>query len=170
LFWKPPKKKFANELFLSPSAAPLARIQPSDKKFDPHDLAGIWTRNSSRLGYGGGGTCADCGDRGFGVAAILGTFLGTKLYEWTGSWESAFYASAALAMVAGLTVPALRVYGPELFPTRLRGMHPDNPVNRVTDGGVQLELPPRIRRPGADFDALVSALAAGARRRCSGEG
>jgi OFA family oxalate/formate antiporter-like MFS transporter len=43
-----------------------------------------------------------------GVAAILGTFLGTKLYEWTESWESAFYASAALAMVAGLTALVLR--------------------------------------------------------------
>jgi phage replication-related protein YjqB (UPF0714/DUF867 family) len=58
----------------------------------------------------------------------------------------------------------------ELIPTRLRGMHPDNPVNRVTDGGVQLELPPRIRRPGADFDALVSALAVSAKRRCNGGG
>ena len=43
----------------------LPRYLPSDKKFDPHDLAGVWTRNSSRLGYGGGGTCPDCGDRGF---------------------------------------------------------------------------------------------------------
>ena len=45
------------------------------------------------------------------------------------------------------------------MPARLRGLHPDNPVNRVTGGGVQLELPPRIRRPGDDFDALVRVLA-----------
>src|SRR5712691_2831188 len=31
--------------------------------FDPHDLSGIWSRNSQ--GYGGGGTCRGCGDRGF---------------------------------------------------------------------------------------------------------
>jgi OFA family oxalate/formate antiporter-like MFS transporter len=43
-----------------------------------------------------------------GVAAILGTFLGTKLYEWTGSWESAFYVSAALALAAGLTALLMR--------------------------------------------------------------
>jgi OFA family oxalate/formate antiporter-like MFS transporter len=43
-----------------------------------------------------------------GVAAILGTFLGTKLYEWTERWESAFYASAALALAAGLTALVLR--------------------------------------------------------------
>jgi hypothetical protein len=31
--------------------------------FDPHDLSGIWSRNSQ--GFGGGGTCRECGDRGF---------------------------------------------------------------------------------------------------------
>jgi len=31
--------------------------------FDAHDLSGIWSRNSQ--GYGGGGTCRGCGDRGF---------------------------------------------------------------------------------------------------------
>lgn len=33
-------------------------------------------------------------------------------------------------------------------PTELRGLHPDNPVNRVRGGGVQLELPPRVRGLG----------------------
>src|SRR5437588_11613228 len=33
------------------------------QNFDPHDLSGIWSRNSQ--GYGGGGTCRVCGDRGF---------------------------------------------------------------------------------------------------------
>jgi hypothetical protein len=61
--------------------APLARIQPSDKKFDPHDLAGIWTRNSSRLGHGGGGTCPDCGDRGFGNDVPPFTPLGQKMFD-----------------------------------------------------------------------------------------
>jgi phage replication-related protein YjqB (UPF0714/DUF867 family) len=31
------------------------------------------------------------------------------------------------------------------IPPRYRGVHPDNPVNRVVRGGVQLELPPRVR-------------------------
>jgi phage replication-related protein YjqB (UPF0714/DUF867 family) len=34
------------------------------------------------------------------------------------------------------------------IPNRLRGVHPDNPVNRPRDGGVQLELPPRVRGYG----------------------
>lgn len=31
------------------------------------------------------------------------------------------------------------------IPTRLRGVHPDNPANLPRFGGVQIELPPRIR-------------------------
>jgi phage replication-related protein YjqB (UPF0714/DUF867 family) len=56
------------------------------------------------------------------------------------------------------------------IPRHLRGMHPANPVNRVAAGGVQLELPPRVRRAGPDLDALISVLAAtaeGAIRRCN---
>lgn len=49
------------------------------------------------------------------------------------------------------------------IPRHLRGLHPDNPVNRPPAGGVQVELPPRIRRPGADYDLLVSVLASAAR-------
>ena len=33
----------------------------------------------------------------------------------------------------------------ERIPVRLRGRHPRNPVNLPRDGGVQLELPPRVR-------------------------
>lgn len=31
------------------------------------------------------------------------------------------------------------------IPSELRGMHPDNPVNQPRHGGVQIELPPRVR-------------------------
>jgi phage replication-related protein YjqB (UPF0714/DUF867 family) len=33
----------------------------------------------------------------------------------------------------------------DAVPAELRGLHPDNPVNRPRDGGVQLELPARAR-------------------------
>ena len=61
------------------------------------------------------------------------------------------------------------------IPHELRGLHPDNPVNRVRDGGTQLELSVRVRGlsprsplPGADglssvTSALVQGLAAAAR-------
>jgi phage replication-related protein YjqB (UPF0714/DUF867 family) len=56
------------------------------------------------------------------------------------------------------------------IPRELRGLHPDNPVNAPSHGGVQLELPPRVRGLGprwADWQgdgfvppaaALVAAL------------
>ena len=34
------------------------------------------------------------------------------------------------------------------IPRELRGLHPDNPVNAPRNGGVQLELPPRVRGLG----------------------
>lgn len=40
------------------------------------------------------------------------------------------------------------VTDPDDIPPGLRGMHPDNPVNRPRDGGCQLELPPRVRGIG----------------------
>ena len=36
----------------------------------------------------------------------------------------------------------------DAIPEELRGLHPDNPVNRPRAGGVQLELPPRVRGLG----------------------
>jgi phage replication-related protein YjqB (UPF0714/DUF867 family) len=64
------------------------------------------------------------------------------------------------------------------IPKELRGLHPDNPVNRPRQGGVQLELPPRVRGLGpfwTDFraehgddvhpphtEALIGALASAA--------
>jgi phage replication-related protein YjqB (UPF0714/DUF867 family)/gamma-glutamylcyclotransferase (GGCT)/AIG2-like uncharacterized protein YtfP len=61
------------------------------------------------------------------------------------------------------------------IPLELRGLHPQNPVNRTRDGGTQLELPSRVRGisprsplPGDDglstvTSALVQGLAAAAR-------
>lgn len=43
-------------------------------------------------------------------------------------------------------VPGYRVVTDlDAIPRELRGLHPDNPVNRVRGGGTQLELPPRVR-------------------------
>lgn len=57
-------------------------------------------------------------------------------------------------------------------PAELRGLHPENPVNKLRGGGVQLELPPRVRGLGPVWaewsgpglppptEALIEALAA----------
>jgi phage replication-related protein YjqB (UPF0714/DUF867 family)/gamma-glutamylcyclotransferase (GGCT)/AIG2-like uncharacterized protein YtfP len=45
-----------------------------------------------------------------------------------------------------VAVPGYRVVTDlDAIPRELRGMHPDNPVNRVRGGGTQLELTPRVR-------------------------
>jgi phage replication-related protein YjqB (UPF0714/DUF867 family) len=79
--------------------------------------------------------------------------------------------AAELAGTLTATLPHYRwIADLDAMPPHLRGLHPANPVNRVAFGGVQLELPPRVRRPGADYDTLVSVLAAvagDARRRCN---
>ena len=55
----------------------------------------------------------------------------------------------------------------DAIPRELRGVHPRNPVNLPLNRGVQLELPPRVRRGtnAPTFDpayeeAVVTALAA----------
>jgi phage replication-related protein YjqB (UPF0714/DUF867 family) len=56
----------------------------------------------------------------------------------------------------------------DAIPVRLRGVHPDNPVNRPAAGGVQLELPPRVRgttplsRPEY-LDGVIEGLATAAK-------
>ncbi len=84
------------------------------------------------------------------------------------------------AWLAGHLRPALPHYEVvddlDTIPAALRGLHPDNPVNLPPGGGVQLELPPRVRGLGPWWDdptraadrgshteALVDALAAAAR-------
>lgn len=61
-------------------------IQAADPKnagraFDKHDISGVWTRNGTPGGYGGGGTCRDCGDRGFGNDVPPLTARGQKMFD-----------------------------------------------------------------------------------------
>ena len=68
---------------------------------------------------------------------------------------------------------------PDAIPVDLRGRNPHNPVNCTAGGGVQLELPPRVRaigrhgdRPGAEehrarTQTLVLALADFAREQAA---
>lgn len=75
-----------------------------------------------------------------------------------------------------VTVPGYQVVTDiDAIPRELRGLHPDNPVNRVRRGGTQLELTPRVRGisprsqlPGDDglspaTSRLVQGLVAAAR-------
>jgi hypothetical protein len=60
----------------------LAHSPANDNKpYDKHDLSGFWSRNGSPGGYGGGGTCRDCGDRGFGTDVPPLTPVGQKMFD-----------------------------------------------------------------------------------------
>ena len=68
-------------------------------------------------------------------------------------------ARGRLALVLRDALPQDRfVDDLDVMPPKLRGVHPANPVNRPRHGGVQIELPPRIRRE-PDVPRLVAALA-----------
>jgi hypothetical protein len=53
----------------------------ANKPYDKHDLSGIWTRNGTPGGYGGGSTCRNCGDRGFNNDVPPFTALGQKMFD-----------------------------------------------------------------------------------------
>jgi phage replication-related protein YjqB (UPF0714/DUF867 family) len=99
-------------------------------------------------------------------------------YGREGRWTDVLLGGSDRGLAARLA-PVLRGALPEYevieelrdIPPELRGLHPDNPVNRVRSGGVQLELPPRIRglgpvwadwkgpEPAPPTQALIAALA-----------
>ena len=92
---------------------------------------------------------------GYGRDGHWGTLL-------VGGGNRALASRAAAALRAAL--PGYQIVDDlEAIPPALRGLHPDNPVNRAPGGGIQLELPPRVRDGEVrrhDRDALVEALAA----------
>ena len=73
------------------------------------------------------------------------------------------------ATLAAALRPALPDYDVVLdldaIPRELRGLHPDNPVNIPRLGGVQLELPPRVRGlgPRGSETAMANLVASLAR-------
>jgi phage replication-related protein YjqB (UPF0714/DUF867 family) len=73
-------------------------------------------------------------------------------YGREGLWTSMLLGGTNRALATALAT-TLRRHLPdfvalddlEAIPSALRGMHRDNPVNRARGGGVQIELPPRVR-------------------------
>ena len=124
------------------------------------------------------------------LAAFLGhvsVVVALHGYGREGFWTRLLCGGANRGPVVGLAA-RLRVALPDYevvddlagIPEPLRGVHPGNPVNRVAGGGVQLELPPRVRGLGPYWSgeravpiggfaphtaALVGALATWAQTR-----
>jgi hypothetical protein len=67
---------------LSQGPAIMAHNPANDgKAFDKRDISGIWSRNGTPGGYGGGGACRDCGDRGYSNDVPPFTALGQKMFD-----------------------------------------------------------------------------------------
>jgi phage replication-related protein YjqB (UPF0714/DUF867 family) len=81
-------------------------------------------------------------------------------------WTTVLVGGSDRELAARLAI-CLRVALPEytflddvaLIPEHLRGVHPENPVNRVRGGGVQLELPPRVRGYGRYWEERAAEIA-----------
>ena len=80
-------------------------------------------------------------------------------------WGEVVLVGGTNRRVAATLADALRRRGIEAvddldrIPASLRGVHPANPVNLATFGGVQVELPPGLRNP-AEAEPVVDALVA----------
>jgi phage replication-related protein YjqB (UPF0714/DUF867 family) len=116
-----------------------------------------------------------------GLAAFLAhvdVAVAVHGYGRAGRWTDILLGGANRELASDLgrhlqaALPDYRiVHGIDDVPPELRGLNPDNPVNRPRGGGVQLELPPRVRGMGpkwADWtgpgwapptEALIAALA-----------
>jgi phage replication-related protein YjqB (UPF0714/DUF867 family) len=97
-------------------------------------------------------------------------------YGREGYWTTLLLGGANRALARHVATPLRAAVGPQGFtvvddlaaiPPGLRGLHPRNPVNLPAGGGVQLELPPRIRgtsplsrveHPAALIDGLIEAV------------
>jgi MFS family permease len=80
----------------------------------------ILTNTPGAIGVVAGGRLAEHGRRAVAAVAIVGGTAATVvMFNVSGS--AMWFASAVGAVVGAAAVPALGVYGPELFPTSLRG-------------------------------------------------
>ncbi len=113
----------ATNLFAAPASSLQNEYLRTERSFSGADITAFTLLTSTPAGLGVffGGRLADVhGRRRIGAIGIVGGTLGVLVSYWFAG--PGLWLGAALGTItAGLVVPALLVYGPELFPTRLRG-------------------------------------------------
>ena len=122
----------------------------------------ICTNTPAGIGIVVGGRLADV--RGRRVVGAIGTFGGAVLlasaYHVSGPWLWLAWVSGSI--VAAMTVPALAVYGPELFPTALRGRaNALITLTGVVGGAIGLSLAGRLADHYGRLGPGLTMLAAG---------
>ncbi|MDP1820113.1 MAG: MFS transporter [Acidimicrobiales bacterium] len=109
--FKDPASQLLNEFLRDERGFSAARIS----------LFSIFTNLPGIVGVVVGGRLADVrGRRGIGAAAVLGGAAFTVVQMQSTGWAMWAWSIAA-SVIGGAAIPALGVYGPELFPTSLRG-------------------------------------------------
>ena len=122
-FWLLAASAFLLALFTAPASQLLNEFLRDEEGFSALRITvfGIVTNTPGAIGLVMGGRVADeRGRRGVGAVGLAGGTLLTVGMVLVGGWPM-WALSAGAAIVGAMVVPALGVYGPELFPTSLRG-------------------------------------------------
>lgn len=148
--------------------APVSQFQ-NDFLRDEHGFAGwqitvytMATATPAGIGVIVGGRLADT--RGRRVVGAIGTIGGAALltltYQMTGSW---IWVTALFGSIIGaVTVPALAVYGPELFPTALRARANGwLAAAGLTGSATGLAIAGRLRDHYGSYGPAIAMLAVG---------
>ena len=122
---------FLWSLFLAPAAQFLNEFLRTERGFSGILIAVfvLATNTPGGIGIVVGGKLADKhGRRIIGAIGIAGGVLFTVISYFSWGWPL-WLASVAAAVIGAIAIPALAVYGPELFPTSQRG---------TANGGLQV--------------------------------
>jgi MFS family permease len=110
-------------IYLAPASQLQNEYLRSERDFRARDIT-VFTLLTSTPGGRGvffGGRLADVyGRRVIGALGLVGGLTGSLVAFWFGGF-GLWGGAVAATIIGGMVVPALVVYGPELFPTRLRG-------------------------------------------------
>lgn len=111
------------DLFVTPASAFLNEYLRTDRGFEPWQIIAftILTNTPGGLGIVLGGRLADARGRRVIGAIGLAAGVGFTVLMYLDSGWTIWLWSVIGAVVGAMAVPALAVYGPELFPTDARG-------------------------------------------------
>ena len=123
-FWLLAFSAFLVALFSSPASQFQNEYLLNDRGFSGARMAlfTIATNTPGAIGVVIGGRLADTrGRRGVGAVAMAGGAIATVVMYLVAGWPLWAWSMTG-AIVGAAAIPALGVYGPELFPTSMRGM------------------------------------------------
>lgn len=121
-FWLLAASAFLLNLFFAPASQFGNEYLRTERGFSAGDISlfTILTGVPGAIGVVVGGRLAERGRRLVGAVAVIGGVAATVFSYSTHGWP-VWAWSAVGSVVGAATVPALGVYGPELFPTSMRG-------------------------------------------------